>query len=188
MLRYLKEYNRYAEITGFKGVRFAQAEEFLKQNRIEDESGIDLQFFDAQLVASQEHLYFALVNALQAFKDRTNISKSLAMETMLFASAQRQIQKAIQLCGIKPETKNMAAILVGEDPIQLKAVLQSITRCVGVEPNEKALGMSKVKGQKIMKAFQITDQEINAVMKMGNHEEAVVNLVIERVALLSTRL
>ena len=49
------------------------------------------------------------------------------METMLYASAQRQIQKAIQRCGIKPETTNMAVIIIGEDPTQLKTMLEAIS-------------------------------------------------------------
>ena len=176
------------EITGYRNIKFAKAEDFLKANRKETQENVDLQFFDAELIATQEHLYFAVLNALQAFRNKTNISKSLAMETMLYASAQRQIQKAIQRCGIKPETTNMAVIIIGEDQTQLKTMLEAITACVGVEPDEKVLEMSKFKEQKINETFQITDEEIKTVMKNGNRAEAVVNLVIERVALLATQL
>ena len=188
MLYHLKEYGKYAEITGYRNIKFAKAEEFLKANRKETQENVDLQFFDAHLIATQEHLYFAALNALQAFQNKTNISKSLAMETMLYASAQRQIQKAIQRCGIKPETTSMAVIIIGEDPTQLKTMLQAISTCVGVEPDEKVLEMSNFKEQKIIETFQITDQELKTVMKNENREEAVVNLVIERVALLATQL
>jgi len=188
MLYHLKEYDKYAEITGYKNINFAGAEGFLKANRRETRENVDLQFFDAGLIATQEHLYFAVLNALQAFQNRTNISKSLAMETMLYASAQRQIQKAIQRCGIKPETASMAVVIIGEDPTQLKTVLQAISACVGVEPDEKVLEITKFKEQKIIETFQITDEELKAVMKSENRAEAVVNLVIERVALLATQL
>ena len=188
MLYHLKEYGKYAEITGYRNIKFARAEEFLKANRKETQENVDLQFFDARLIATQEHLYFAALNALQAFQNKTNISKSLAMETMLYASAQRQIQKAIQRCGIKPETTSMAVIIIGEDPTQLKTMLEAISTYVGVEPDEKVLEMSKFKEHKIIETFQITDQELKTVMKNENREEAVVNLVIERVALLATQL
>jgi len=186
MLHYLNEYAKYAEITGYRNIKFAQAEEFLKAKR--KTSHADIQFFDAELIASQEHLYFAVLNALQAFQNKTNISKSIAMETMLYASAQRQIQKAIQRGGIKPETTSMAVIIIGENPKQIETVLQAITECVGVEPDEKVLEMSKVKEKKIKETFQITDEELKTVMKNENREEAVVNLVVERVALLATQL
>ena len=188
MLYHLKEYGKYAEITGYRNIKFARAEEFLKANRKETQENIDIQFFDANLIATQEHLYFATLNALQAFRSKTNISKSLAMEAMLYASAQRQIQKAIQRCGIKPETTSMAVIIIGEDPPQIKTTLQAINTCVDVEPDEKVLEISKFKEHKITETFQITDQELKTVMKNENRTEAVVNLVIERVALLANQL
>jgi tRNA threonylcarbamoyladenosine modification (KEOPS) complex Cgi121 subunit len=188
MLYYLEEYGKYVEITGYRNIKFAKAEEFLKANRRETQENVDLQFFDAQLIATQEHLYFAALNALQAFRNKTNLSKSLAMETMLYASAQRQIQKAIQRCGIKPETTSIAVTIIGEDQTQLKTMLEAITACVGGEPDEKALEISKFKEQKITETFQITDHEVKSVIKNGNRAEAVVNLVIERVALLATQL
>ena len=110
------------------------------------------------------------------------------MVTMLYASAQRQIQKAIQRCGVKPETRSMGVIIIGEDPTQLKIMLQVISTYVGAEPNEKVLEISNFKEHKIIETFQITDQELKTVIKNENRTEAVVNLVIERVALLATQL
>ena len=188
MLHRIKEYGKYAEITGFKGIKFVQAESFLKANRKETQPNIELQFFDAGLVATQEHLYFAILNALQAFRNKTNISKSLAVETMLYASAQRQIRKAIQRCGIKTETTSMAAVIIGENPAEVKTLLEAITVCVGAEPDETVLEMNEVKLEKIKEAFQVKAEEIKTLMKNGNRNEAVVSLVVERVALLATQL
>jgi tRNA threonylcarbamoyladenosine modification (KEOPS) complex Cgi121 subunit len=188
MLHSIKEYGKYAEITGFNNIKFAQAEPFLKANRKETRLNVELQFFDAGLVATQEHLYFAVLNALQAFQNKTNISKSLAVETMLYASAQRQIRKAIQRCGIKPETTSMAVVIIGEKPAEIKTLLEAIAVCVGAEPDEAVLGMSEVKLEKIKEGFQVKAEEIETVMKNGNLDEAVVSLVVERVALLATQL
>lgn len=188
MLHHLKKYGKYALITGYGNIKFADAEKFLKSNRKDCLENVDLQFFDAQLIASQQHLYFAALNALQAFENKTNISKSPAMETMLYASAQRQIQKAILRCGIKPQTTSMAVIIIGEDQTQLENMLREISRCVDVEPDEKVLEMSKFKEQKIIETFEITKEELMAVIKNENRREAVVDLVIERVALLATQL
>ncbi len=71
-------------------------------------------------------------------------------------------------------------------PIQ--SVLKAISDCVGVEPDEKVLEMSKTKEKKIIKTFQITDEELKTIIKNDDREAAVVNLVIERVALLSTQI
>ncbi len=188
MLYCLKEYGKWVEITGYRNISFAKAEEFLKANRKEIKQIVDIQFFDAELIASREHLYFAALNALQAFQNKTNISKSPAMETMLYASAQRQIQRAIQRSGIKSETKNMAVLILGEKQRPIQFARDALSEYVGMDPDEKVLEMSKAKEKKIIETFQITEEELRAIVKNDDCEAAVVNLVVERVALLSTQI
>ena len=108
------------------------------------------------------------------------------METMLYASAQRQIKRAIEFCGVKPQTTSMAVTVVGEDPSEIRELLRQISRCVGGEPDEAVLELSR-KLERIKEAFQIQTEEIKTV-KTDGEEEAVVSLVIERVALLATQL
>jgi tRNA threonylcarbamoyladenosine modification (KEOPS) complex Cgi121 subunit len=187
MQYYLEEYGKHVESTGYRNIAFAQAEAFLKAHRKQTLRQADIQFFDAQFAASPEHLYFAVLNALQAFQNKTSISKSAAVETMLYASAERQIQKAIDRIGIKPQTKNMAVVIIGEDPKQTAALLKALTECVGVEPDETVLELTQEKETKIRQAFQITDEELKTLTK-SKAEKAVVNLVIERVALLAAQL
>lgn len=186
MLQYLKEYGKYVEITGYQNIEFNKSEVFLKANR-KTKQNVDIQFFDAELIATQEHLYFAVLNALQAFKNKTNLSKSPAMETMLFASAQRQIQKAIIRTGIKPETQNMAIVIVGDDPEQIETAVKALTKSMGREPDESVLDLTNIKEAKIKEAFEITEEELK-VLENGNQEKAIINIVIERMALLSTQL
>jgi tRNA threonylcarbamoyladenosine modification (KEOPS) complex Cgi121 subunit len=187
MLHTIKEFGVYAEITGFKNVKFSDAESFLKATR-KKKSDLELQFFDADTVASQKHLYFAVLNALQAFKNKTNISKSQAVETMLYASAQRQIQRAIERCGIKPQTTAMAVTVVGADPAEIKTLLWEISLCIGEKPDEAVLEITKDKLEKIKETFQVSTEEIKSTINDGNQKDAVVDLVVERVALLATQL
>ena len=185
MLQYIEEFNRYVEITGYRSIAFVQAVSFLKAHR-KQTSQVELQFFDADLVATEEHLYFAVLNALQAFRGKTNISKSVAMETMLFASAQRQIQKSIEHIGVKPQSKNLAVVIVGEDSKQLDAQLEALTECLGTQPDVSVLQLTADKQKRIRAAFQITEEEIKT--ENSPTEAAIVNLVVEHVALLATQL
>jgi tRNA threonylcarbamoyladenosine modification (KEOPS) complex Cgi121 subunit len=187
MLQYLREYGKYLEITGYHDIRFDKAEIFLKTKRKEAQQNIEIQFFEAELIATQEHLYFAVLNALQAFKNKTNLSKSIAMETMLYASAQRQIQKAIIHAGIKPQTHNMAIVIVADDPKQIETALEAITENMGTEPDERVLDLTKNKAAKIKKTFKITEKELE-VLENGNQKKAITDIIIERIALLSTQL
>ena len=185
MLQYIKEYGKYVEITGYRSIAFGKAEAFLKASR-KHAQNVDIQFFDAELIATQEHLYFAVLNALESFNNKTNQSKSPAMETMLYASAQRQIQKAIERSGIKPKTKNMAVTIIGEDPTQIQNTLEALTKSVGTDPDEGVLEITKTKETKIKKAFNIQNKELN-ILKDDDPQKAIVNLVIEQVALLAVK-
>ena len=187
MLQYIQEQGKFVEITGYKNISFKEAEIFLKTNRKQTNQDIDIQFFDAELIATQEHLYFAVLNALQAFKNKTNLSKRPAMEILLYASAEGQIQKAIERCGIKPQTKNMAIAIIGEDPKQMQNAIDALTKSVGSEPDVSVLEMTKTKETKIKKVFEITNGELK-IVESNNQKNAIMNMVIERVALLATQL
>jgi KEOPS complex subunit Cgi121 len=188
LLKYIAEAGKYVEITGFRNLVIKDAEEFVKAARKETSQRTWIQFFNAKLVATWQHLYFAVLNALLAFKNERNISKSVPMEAMLYASAQRQIRKAIQLIGIKCESANVAVVIIGESPDSVKALLSAVSKRIGKEPDETVLEISEEKVQGIREAFGITEKELETVMEKNNGKHAWVNLVIERMALLSTQL
>ncbi len=188
MLYCLVEFGKWVEITGYNHITFAAAEAFLKANRKQTTQNVNIQFFDAQLIATQEHLYFATLNALQAFQNKTNISKSVAMETMLYASSQRQIQKAIQRCGIKPESEAMAVVIIGDDQTKIEALLGEVTKYVGVKPDEHVLELTESKTEKIKATYGFTDEMLKTAARKVDSKRALVDLIVEQVALLATQL
>lgn len=187
MLKYIEEAGKYVEITAFRNVGNAKVEELLIA-ATKKEQGILVQFFDAGLVATWQHLYFAVLNALIFFKNGQGISKSLAMDVMLYASAQRQIRKAIALMGVNKGTESIAVVIIGDKPDQIKAALSAVSDAIGAMPDEQALELSEEKARRIREAFVISDEELEAVKGKDDTEQALVKLVLERVALLSTRL
>jgi len=187
LLKYIEEYAKYVEITGFSNAKIEDAAEFLKAVRKEKKTPC-VQFFNAELVATWEHLYFAALNALLAFRNKMNISKNIAMEVMLYASAQRQIRKAIAFIGVKRGSANVAVAIVGENPDSVKTALHAVSKLIGAAPNDAVLELSKSKVLSIRRAFEISEKELETVMKKNNLEEALVDLVVERMALLSTQL
>ena len=187
MLKYFEEFGEYVEITGFRNVKIENAEGFLKATRREQQ-GTAVQFFNAELVATWQHLYFAVLNALTAFRNKSNISKNIAVETMLYASAQRQIQKAIARAGVNRDSANVAVVIIGENPDAVKTALSLVSKRIGAEPDETVLALPNSKVQSIREAFGISDKELETVMAKGNVQQALVNLVIERMALLATQL
>ncbi|MGB9914238.1 MAG: KEOPS complex subunit Cgi121 [Candidatus Bathyarchaeales archaeon] len=188
MLKYIEEAEKCVEITAFRNVGAAKVEKLLKAVARKEPQQVWIQFFNAELIATWQHLYFAVLNALVAFKNERNISKSLAMEVMLYASAQRQIRKAIELMGVKEETKSVAVVLIGDKPDQIKTALSAVSEAIGAMPDERALELSEEKAWRIREAFLISDEELEAVKSKDDTEQALVKLVLERVALLATRL
>ena len=187
MLRHFKGFGEYVEITGFSNVKIDNAESFLKAIRIEQQ-GAALQFFNAELVATWRHLYFAVLNALTAFRNKRNISKKLEVEVMLYASAQRQIRKAITLIGIKRESADVALVIIGEDRDYVNKTLSSVSKHIGSVPDATVLELSPSKEQRIRSAFSISENELKTVVKSGAVQQAIVDLICERMALLSTQI
>jgi KEOPS complex subunit Cgi121 len=186
MLTYIQEFRKYCEIAGFKRVEINNTEGFLEEINRKKPADVEVQFFDADLVATWQHLYFAVLNALTAFKNKENISKSLAMETLLYTSARRQIRKATQLVGIKSASPNIAILMVEGKPEVVQSALTKISVYIDGQPDDSVLGLSRKKIERIKRAFDISEAELETVGKIDGVEEALIDLVIERVALLAT--
>jgi tRNA threonylcarbamoyladenosine modification (KEOPS) complex Cgi121 subunit len=188
LLRYIEEFKRHIAITSFGGVKINNIEEFFRSVHREKSPNVDTQFFDAALIVTWQHLYFAALNALTAFENNNNISNSLAMETLLYASAQHQINNAMNLFGITPNSREIAVLTIGEDRHAVNSALKNVSKLVAAESDDSVLNLVDSKGKKIKEIFRISDTEIKAVTKnTGLDEEPLVNLVIERMALLATQ-
>ena len=185
---FFKDFNFYTEITGFKNINSEQAITYLKNNRKNKTQNTWIQFFNANLIATHKHLYFAILNTLYAFKNHTNLSKSLSMETLLYASTQHQIQKAIQTIGLKPNIPDMAVTIISENTKHIKDTLNNLSTNLQAEPCDAVLNLTPQKISQIKQTFNITNPMLEAITKNGENDTAIVNLVIEKIALLATKL
>jgi KEOPS complex subunit Cgi121 len=187
LLKYIQEFGKQVEVTGFRNVRITDIDEFLSVIRREKPPNVEIQLFDGKFVATWQHLYFAALNALTAFKNKENISKSIAMETMLYASAQRQISKATKLLGIKPNSSEIAVLIIGEKPETVRSTLAMVSKHVKSESDDKVLELSNEKAKSIQKIFEISNVELKTITRKDDSERALTDLVIERMALLATQ-
>jgi hypothetical protein len=90
--------------------------------------------------------------------------------------------------GVNCDSADVAAVIIGENPDAVKAALSSVSKRVGAEPDETVLELSNNKVQSIREAFSVSDGELETVVAKGDVQQALVNLVIERMALLATQL
>ena len=187
MIKKIEEFNQHAAIAGFKNVTISNIEDFFQT--VQKKTGnTQVQFFDASLTAGWQHLYFAALNALNAFKNKRNFSNSLAIETLLFASAQRQIKKAMDMIGIKPAMSHVAVLVVAENEAKASAALETISGILSAERDDGVLDFTDEKIDRVKKLFEISDLELGSkIGKDGSEKEALLDLVIERSALLITQ-
>ena len=180
------ENSKNIDIVGFSDIKIDSPNTFLGQFGKENKASI--QFFDARHIAGEQHLYFAAVNALNAFKTKMNISNSLAIELLLYASGQRQIKKAVNMLGIKQDTSNVAVIIITENKNKKDNKLRLVAEKINGKRNDNVLELTDKKINSIKKMFKISNREFESKLKKeGLEKEALTDLIIERMALLITR-
>jgi tRNA threonylcarbamoyladenosine modification (KEOPS) complex Cgi121 subunit len=185
----LSEYGRFVVVSAFRVPETMDPSVTLKELRTAI-PGYEIQFLDGGHVAGKEHLEIATINASHAFKSRINISRSLAMETLLYASAQRQIDAAIAKVGVTRDSKTVGFVAFSDTEGDAQVLKDKIAQIVKVELNEGLLDeWSEEKRRNIATLFEISAKELEAI-KMPRQEidEAIKKAVVERVALLSTRI
>jgi KEOPS complex subunit Cgi121 len=172
-------------IEGFKNVKIRDIEEFLKSAK-EKVDNCRVQFFDAGLIAGFEHLYFATLNAVKAFEIGRNISKDLSVEILLYASGQHQIEKAIQMLGIKPSSSQIVVLVLADSSQNAVEALNDVASLLQGERCNEIVEMTDDKMMNIKKTFNIKKAEIEATLR-NSEREAVTSLLIERAALLAAQ-
>jgi len=184
---WLEGFNQHLTVAGFSSVKIKDVNEFFQavKNQTDD---VCLQFFDASLIAGWEHLRFAALNALNAFKSKVNISSSLAMETLLYASAQRQIKEAVRLMGIKPNTSRVAVLILAKTRKQASAISKVISKLLGGRRDDSVIDLTDDKVADLKRLFRISNVELKAkTERRGAEKQALTDLVIEHMALLVTQ-
>jgi len=177
---------RYVIFAGFKNVKISNIDLLLNRIR-EKASGCQVQIFDAKMIAGLDHLYFAVLNALKAVDSRNRISSSLAMEILLYASGQHQIDKAIRTLGVKEGSSQIVAIVLSEAEKKSIETMLKISEIIGGEPCDEVINLTDEKFQIIKSTFGISDAELEATLRKSK-EEALTSILIERSALLVTQI
>src|SRR4030042_4940080 len=70
--------------------------------------GVEVLVMDADLVFGADHVRAALYRARRSMRDGRNASDSLAMETLLYASAERQLSSAIKKMAVDGAPRGVA--------------------------------------------------------------------------------
>lgn len=128
----------------------------------------EIQLLDARLVFGPDHLIAAAEHALRAFRRGTNAASTPALETLVFASGERQIHEALAKMGLSEATEEVAIVDLG-GPVE-----SDLLAYLGLERDD---GVLSPEG-KSLAAYGIPPQAEGTVPP-----GAMVDLVLERVAL-----
>ncbi|MCW3976127.1 MAG: KEOPS complex subunit Cgi121, partial [Candidatus Bathyarchaeota archaeon] len=147
---------------------------------------LEIQFVDPRKILGSNHIYFATLNALKAFKNEKNISKSLSIEILLYISGQKQIEVAIRLFGLQKKNRNLILIAVGEKKEDLKRFEQNVKKSLNVELNNSIIeSYSKKKYDNIKRVFNISTLEIETIKRKSDDSKDILEkLIVERMAFL----
>lgn len=129
------------------------------------ESVLAIQFFDSSMIVDELHLLSAVQNAVMAWKGNYMKSRGLDVEMIIYASAQHQIGRALELMGVTDETQAVIVVVLGDQ-------LDMIEKCM------RTLGLAI--GKEITPGFRKTIDRIKALMKVFDITESEVALFLTR--------
>jgi len=132
-------------------------------------------------------MLLATFNAVKSFESKRRVSRSLAMEILLFISGTRQITEAIKRVGVTPKTSRTAALCLlpkNTDQTQVTALLEEI---FGGKDDDSLLDRwTSLRKSKVIRTFGIGDKELKATLREGEVDaKAIERLAIERSAMLT---
>lgn len=157
-------------------VQIPNLSDFLKVISIASENEVVIQGLNADLIAGERHLHFAVGKAVRAVAAGRNIAKDPGIEIMRYAAGERQIERSFSI-GLREGENNAVFVLFGKMD-NLILAFSAIRKLIEEKPCSELLAYSDSKKKGILSLFGITDAEIEA-----SGEEHIPELVIERVAL-----
>ena len=171
----------YTTITAAKNTEIKNINETLKELDKKTDNKI-YQLFDANKIAGPLHLYYAAANANYAMENGLNISNRLEIETLLYASTQTQIARAIQTIGVSNKTKDVAIVVISKTMYDQVAVL--IAEYLG-EIDDTVLDTTPKKYQTLLRLYDVSITAIESVG--GDKNKALTSLITEKAALISLK-
>jgi len=180
------EYGKYILILGYRLREAIDPKVFIEAAR-NTARPVLVQFFDAEAVAGEKHLFFATLNAMKSFSQARNIAQTLDVEIILYASAQRQIGEAIRIVGLNSWTSVIIAVLVGDDEEAVTSAARRLEALISGDRDRSVLErIGDEKLTTLMETYGIDTTEIEALSGMEK-EESLQWLIVERGALLDAR-
>ena len=152
-----------------------------------DEGIYAIQYFDSSLIVSVGHLLSAAQNAVNAWKGDYMLTRGLDAEVLVYASAQRQISRAIENLGVHDGLQSIALVVVGSDKRAVRDVITKMVNKVG-EEIKTAFLPDRGRLERIMHHYDVNAKEIKVFTDSDDVEiwaEALSRCVVSRVSMVA---
>lgn len=139
------------------------------------------QLFDHRLIWGYRHIHSALWHAEKAKKSESMISKTLAMEILLYTAGCRQIKKAIELVGIQEDTNKIICVLLANTETPLSESYLIVKEKLQLQSDLTVIENFSEKKEAVKKYLK--DEGYKNVNHFSNEE--IEKIFLQKVALLS---
>ena len=146
-----------------------------------------VQLLNGLLIADETHLLSAVQNAINAKQGEYMLSRSLDVEVLVFASAQRQIGRALDALGVFDGLDEIAAVVVGIDTASVEKTIRALADKIGEETIPLFAATSE-RIERLKDHYQIGDKEIGAIADSDTIEsqlKALSRCIVSRVSLVA---
>lgn len=148
---------------------------------------IVVQLMNGKLIADETHLLSAAQNALNAQNGGYMLSRSLDVEIIVYASAQRQIGRALEELGVYDDLEHIAAVTIGSDKKTVEQTLRNMGEKIGTEFSNP-FEASKERYDRIREHFKIEEREISTFTESNDvmeRQKALSRCIVSRVSLVA---
>ena len=148
---------------------------------------LTVQLLNGLLIADETHLLSAAQNAINAKQGEYMLSRSLDVEVIVFASAQRQIGRALDALGVFDGLDEIAVVVVGTDTASVEKTIRDLADKIGEETIPPFSATSE-RIDRIKNHYQISDKEIEAIAdseEIESQQAALSRCVVSRVSLVA---
>jgi len=133
-------------------------------------------------IISIEQIESAIHHSLKAFENNSNTAKSIQLEMLLFLSAQKQLNKALELMQLNGKDE-VALIGFGKNKKQVLNEIKSLEKSINFTQKNGLIEKNLKKNfNQLKKLFNISDTEIK-ILSEKNKFDGLQKIVLEKIAL-----
>ncbi|NWF95333.1 MAG: hypothetical protein HXY34_04250 [Candidatus Thorarchaeota archaeon] len=149
-------------IDELKNVHRTKSDELVRMASTQYSHLMAVQLLNPVLIAGPLHLLSAAQNALNAWMGKYAVARSLGVEVVRFASAQKQISTALQKMGVADEMETVAVLVIDRDPERVAECINRLS--LGIGPGcDIPFEPSAERMRNVMETFDITAEEIRTI-------------------------